>query len=298
MKEMIKIENLKKSFGKFQALKDVTFTVNAGEVVGFLGPNGAGKSTTIRTLLGLLKKDSGTVTIFGQDVFTAADAIHEKIAYVPGETNVWDNMRGGDILALFAKLRKNVNLDKQAELIQAFHFDINKKAKAYSKGNKQKIALISALATEADLYIFDEPTSGLDPLMENVFQTEVKRLKQAGKAILLSSHILSEVEKLADTIVIIKDGEIIERGSLQELKSITQSKMTVTTASELSSLGDFSSVSQLQISGNTATFLLDDTGVAAVMSYLAAQEIIKIATQKPTLDELFMDKYAEGGDAR
>ncbi len=298
MKEMIKIENLKKSFGKFQALKDVTFTVNAGEVVGFLGPNGAGKSTTIRTLLGLLKKDSGTVTIFGQDVFTAADAIHEKIAYVPGETNVWDNMRGGDILALFAKLRKNVNLDKQAELIQAFHFDINKKAKAYSKGNKQKIALISALATEADLYIFDEPTSGLDPLMENVFQTEVKRLKQAGKAILLSSHILSEVEKLADTIVIIKDGEIIERGSLQELKSITQSKMTVTTASELSSLGDFSSVSQLQISGNTATFLLDDTGVAAVMNYLAAQEIIKIATQKPTLDELFMDKYAEGGDAR
>ncbi len=295
--EIIKIENLKKSFGKFQALKDVTFTVNAGEVVGFLGPNGAGKSTTIRTLLGLLKKDSGNVMIFGQDVFTAADAIHEKIAYVPGETNVWDNMRGGDILALFAKLRKNVNLDKQAELIQAFHFDVNKKAKAYSKVNKQKIALISALATEADLYIFDEPTSGLDPLMENVFQTEVKRLKQAGKAILLSSHILSEVEKLADTIVIIKDGEIIERGSLQELKSITQSKMIVTTKTELSGLRDFSSVSQLQISGNTATFLLDDAGVPAVMSYLAAQEIIKIATQKLTLDELFMDKYAEGGDA-
>jgi ABC-type uncharacterized transport system ATPase subunit len=133
--------------------------------------------------------------------------------------------------------------------------------------------------------------------MENVFQTEVKRLKQAGKAILLSSHILSEVEKLADTIVIIKDGEIIERGSLQELKSITQSKMIVTTKTELSGLRDFSSVSQLQISGNTATFLLDDAGVPAVMSYLAAQEIIKIATQKPTLDELFMDKYAEGGDA-
>ncbi len=297
MSEIIKIENLKKSFGKFQALKDVTFTVNAGEVVGFLGPNGAGKSTTIRTLLGLLKKDSGTVMIFSQDVFTAADAIHEKIAYVPGETNVWDNMRGGDILALFAKLRKNVNLHKQTELIQAFHFDVNKKAKAYSKGNKQKIALISALATEADLYIFDEPTSGLDPLMENVFQTEVKRLKQADKAILLSSHILSEVEKLADTIVIIKDGEIIERGSLQELRSITQSKVIVTTRTELSGLRDFSSVSQLQISGNTATFLLDDAGVPAVMSYLAAQEIIKIATQKATLDELFMDKYAEGGDA-
>ncbi|GAB2021077.1 ABC transporter ATP-binding protein [Pseudolactococcus yaeyamensis] len=295
MSEIIKIENLKKSFGKFQALKDVTFTVNAGEVVGFLGPNGAGKSTTIRTLLGLLKRDSGTVTIFGQDVFTAADAIHEKIAYVPSETNVWDNMRGGDILALFAKLRKNVNLDKQDELIKAFNFDVNKKAKAYSKGNKQKIALISALATEADLYIFDEPTSGLDPLMENVFQNEVKRLKQAGKAILLSSHILSEVEKLADTIVIIKEGEIIERGSLQELKSITQSKMSVTTKSDLSGLGDFSSVSQLQISGKTATFLLDDAGVAAVMSYLAAQEILKIATQKPTLDELFMDKY-EGGE--
>ena len=295
MTEMIKIENLKKSFGKFQALKDVTFTVNAGEVVGFLGPNGSGKSTTIRTLLGLLRRDGGTVTIFNQDVFTATDAIHEKIAYVPGETNVWDNMRGGDILALFAKLRKNVNLDKQAELIKAYNFDVNKKSKAYSKGNKQKIALISALATEADLYIFDEPTSGLDPLMENVFQNEVKRLKKAGKAILLSSHILSEVEKLADTIVIIKNGEIIERGSLQELKSITQSKMSVTTKSELTGLREFSSVSQLQISGNTATFLLDDAGITAVMSYLAAREIIKIETQKPTLDELFMDKY-EGGE--
>lgn len=190
---------------------------------------------------------------------------------------------------------KNVNLDKQAELIKAFNFDVNKKSKAYSKGNKQKIALISALATEADLYIFDEPTSGLDPLMENVFQNEVKRLKKAGKAILLSSHILSEVEKLADTIVIIKNGEIIERGSLQELKSITQSKMSVTTKSELTGLREFSSVSQLQISGNTATFLLDDAGITAVMSYLAAREIIKIETQKPTLDELFMDKY-EGGE--
>lgn len=299
MSEIVKIEKLSKSFGHFQALKEVSFSVHSGEVVGFLGPNGAGKSTTIRTLLGLLKKDSGTVTIFGQDVFSAADKIHDKIAYVPGETNVWDNMRGGDILALFAKLRQSVNLDKQAELIQAFDFDITKKAKAYSKGNKQKIALISALSTEADLYIFDEPTSGLDPLMEQVFLTEVKRLKQAGKAVLLSSHILSEVEKLADTIVIIKKGAIIEQGNLQALKSITQSKMRVTTVRELSGLDDFSSVSQLQVTDNTATFLLDDAGTSEVMAYLASQDIVKIETQKPTLDELFMDKYAQttGGEA-
>lgn len=299
MREVIKIENLQKSFGKFQALKDVSFTVHAGEVVGFLGPNGAGKSTTIRTLLGLLKRDAGTVTIFGEDVFTQADAIHEKIAYVPGETNVWDNMRGGDILALFAKLRPNVNFDRQAELIKRFDFDVNKKAKAYSKGNKQKIALISALATEAELYIFDEPTSGLDPLMENVFQQEVLRLKKAGKAVLLSSHILSEVEKLADTIVIIKNGEIIERGSLQELKTITQSKMSVTTVADLSGLRAFSSVTQLQLSGNqntTATFLLDHDGTTEVMTYLAAQKMLTIDNQKPTLDELFMDKYAESED--
>jgi ABC-type multidrug transport system ATPase subunit len=296
MTEIIKINNLKKAFGKFQALKDVSFTVNSGEVVGFLGPNGAGKSTTIRTLLGLLKRDAGTVTIFGEDVFTQADSIHKKIAYVPGETNVWDNMRGGDILALFAKLRQNVNLDKQAELIKSFDFDVNKKAKAYSKGNKQKIALISALATDADLYIFDEPTSGLDPLMENIFQKEVMALKKAGKAVLLSSHILSEVEKLADTIVIIKNGRIIERGSLQELKAITQSKMTVTTRGELSGLRDFSSVTQLQLSGDlehTATFLLDHEAVPAVMAYLAERQILAIENQQPTLDDLFMDKYAE-----
>ena len=208
--EVVKINHLEKTFGKFRALNDVSFTVNSGEILGFIGPNGSGKSTTIRILLGLLRPSGGSATIFGKDVFTQSDSIHENIAYVPGETNVWKNMKGGDILLLFSKLRKNVDLSKQKELIERFDFDVNKTSGSYSKGNRQKIALISALSTDADLYIFDEPTSGLDPLMESVFQTEVRRLKKEGKAVLLSSHILSEVENLADRVAIIKE-ELLQK---------------------------------------------------------------------------------------
>ena len=220
MGALLKVSQLKKQFGKFEALKNVTFELHSGEVLGYVGPNGAGKSTTIRILLGLIKASSGSATIFGKNVFTDALAIHKNIAYVPGDVYLWPNLSGGEIIDLFLKMHGHFDPQKRDELIKKFEFDPKKKARSYSKGNRQKVALIAALASQAELYIFDEPTSGLDPLMEAVFQEEVERLKQQGKAILLSSHILSEVERLCDKIAIIRAGEIVEFGSLDEMRHL------------------------------------------------------------------------------
>ncbi len=292
--EVVKINHLEKTFGKFRALNDVSFTVNSGEILGFIGPNGSGKSTTIRILLGLLRPSGGSATIFGKDVFTQSDSIHENIAYVPGETNVWKNMKGGDILLLFSKLRKNVDLSKQKELIERFDFDVNKTSGSYSKGNRQKIALISALSTDADLYIFDEPTSGLDPLMESVFQTEVRRLKKEGKAVLLSSHILSEVENLADRVAIIKEGNVIDIGSIADMRHLSQSKVTVSVSGDLANLNQLKGIHDLVITGQTARFRLEDDATAAVMKFLSDQGIRSISNVPPTLEELFVGKYEKG----
>lgn len=189
MEEIIKVSHLKKNFGKTTALSDVTFTVNAGEVVGFIGPNGAGKSTTIHTLLGIIEKSGGQATIFNKDVWKESLAIHEKISYVPGDVALWGNLTGGEIIDLFMSLHGHGDKKQRDYLIKRFELDPKKKAKSYSKGNRQKVGLIAALSVASELYIFDEPTSGLDPLMEAVFQEEVAKLKEAGKAILLSSHI-------------------------------------------------------------------------------------------------------------
>ena len=192
---IIELDHLQKNFGKFAALKDVSFTLAPGQVLGFLGPNGAGKSTTIRAILGLLKKSGGSVTVFGKDAWRDDAAIHPRIAYVPGDVYLWPNLSGGEIIDLLLRLNGRQHNQKTDELIKAFEFDPKKKARTYSKGNRQKVALIAALSQDADLYIFDEPTSGLDPLNEQTFQQEVLKLKRAGKSVLLSSHILSEVER-------------------------------------------------------------------------------------------------------
>lgn len=211
---ILHIDHLQKNFGKFHALKNITFDIYPGEVFGFIGPNGAGKSTTIRTILGILRASGGRATIFGKDVFKDAVEIHKRIAYVPGDVYLWPNLTGGEIIDLFLKLGHSRHTLKTDELIKKFQLDPTKKARTYSKGNRQKVALIAAFSTKADLYIFDEPTSGLDPLNEEIFQKEVFNLKETGKAVLLSSHILSEVEKMCDNIGIIRNGEIVETGSL------------------------------------------------------------------------------------
>ncbi|WP_251711744.1 ABC transporter ATP-binding protein [Lactococcus ileimucosae] len=291
MQKIVEIKNLQKNFGKFQALKDVTLDVNAGEVLGYIGPNGSGKSTTLRVLLGIIKKSGGSATIFGKDVWTDAIEIHKKIAYVPGDVYLWPNLTGGEIIDLFLKLHGHADIQKKDELIAKFELDPRKKARSYSKGNRQKIALIAALATDAELYIFDEPTSGLDPLMESVFQAEVQRLKKAGKAIILSSHILSEVERLADRVAVIRKGEIVETGSLEDLRHLTRDTFKVETVQVPEELHGLEGVYDLQLTDNKAVFQVDSDKTDIVLKTLLKYGVKKLESTPPTLEELFMHHY-------
>lgn len=288
---VVEIKHLQKHFGKFQALEDITLTVNSGEVFGFIGPNGAGKSTTIRTLLGILKKSGGTATIFGQDVWRDAVAIHKRLAYVPGDVYLWPNLSGGEVIDLFLKLNDQKHSARTDTLIKAFELDVTKKCHTYSKGNRQKVALIAALSTAADLYIFDEPTSGLDPLMEEVFQKQVLALKDAGKSVLLSSHILSEVEHMCDRIAIIRAGQIIETGTLDDMRQLSRTQVTVTTEKENTQIGENPAVHGFKQTGNKATFAVDSEALATVISDLAPLGVRSLQSTPPTLEDLFMRYY-------
>ena len=214
----LEITNLTKKFGKFTALDEVNLQIAEGEVFGYIGPNGAGKTTTIRTALGILQATSGTVTVFGKDAWKDAVEIHKRIAYVPGDVNLWGNLTGGEVIDLFVSLRGKHDKDRREKLLKDFELDPAKKCRTYSKGNRQKVALVAAFASEADLFILDEPTSGLDPLMEQVFQECVLEQKKNGKGVLLSSHILSEIERLCDRVGIIREGKIVETGTLSRLR--------------------------------------------------------------------------------
>jgi ABC-2 type transport system ATP-binding protein len=289
--KILEVKNLQKSFGKFQALSNVNFDVNAGEVLGYIGPNGAGKSTTIRVLLGIIRANAGSVKIFGKDVWSEAIDIHKHIAYVPGDVYLWPNLSGGEIIDLFLKLHGNGNKAKRDELIKKFELDPKKKARSYSKGNRQKIALIAALASDAELYIFDEPTSGLDPLMEAIFQEEVGKLKAAGKAILLSSHILSEVEKLADRVAVIRKGEIVETGSLDDLRHLTRYQYKIETAEVATALENLASVHDLKIEGKKASFQADSDKIDEILNVIMPYRITKLESTPPTLEDLFMRHY-------
>ena len=297
--EVMKLIQVKKNFGKFEALKDVSFTLNKGEVLGFIGPNGAGKSTTIRVLLGMLKASGGQAQIFNQDVWQEAVTIHRQIAYVPGDVNLWPNLTGGEIIDLLLSLNQQTRNQETERLIDAFQLDTGKKARNYSKGNRQKVALIAALSQAAELYIFDEPTSGLDPLNERTFQKEVLRLKEAGKSVLLSSHILSEVEKMCDQIVIIREGEIIEQGSLKELRHLTRLELSVETKESLAELASNTAVHELNFvdeTKNQATFTLDQEQLPELMSWLSQRGIVSIVSTPPTLEDLFLHYYGKGGN--
>lgn len=291
MDKLVEVKGLQKNFGQFQALKDVSFEVNAGEVLGYIGPNGAGKSTTIRILLGIIRATQGKVQIFGKDVWQDSIEIHKKIAYVPVDVYLWPNLSGGETIDLFLKLHGAINQEKRDQLIKKFDLNPKKKVRSYSKGNRQKIALIAALATEAELYIFDEPTSGLDPLMEAVFQEEVKALKAAGKAIILSSHILSEVEKLADRVAVIRKGEIVETGTLDDLRHLTRYQYKVETEQEAVGLKELSSVHDLQIKENEATFQADSDAIDEILKTLLLYGVKKLEATPPTLEDLFMRHY-------
>jgi len=294
MKPIIELQGVKKKFSKFQALSDVTFSVHQGEVIGFIGPNGAGKSTTIRTLLGIINRDEGKAEIFGKDVWRDSVEIHKRISYVPGDVALWGNLTGGEIIDLFMKLHGAGDQMKRNDLINRFELDPKKKAKSYSKGNRQKVGLIAALAVESDLYIFDEPTSGLDPLMEAVFQDEIEKLKQAGKSILLSSHILSEVERLADRVIIIRKGEIVETGTLQELRHLTRSVLTLETKQDLSLIRDLDGVHDFtQHDTNLAEFSIESSYMNAILTEAVQLEVIRLEVVPPSLEDLFMRHYEQ-----
>jgi len=219
---VIEIKQLVKKFGKFTALDGVDFELDEGQVHAYLGPNGAGKTTTIRVLLGILRATSGSVSMFGKDAWKHSVELHKRLAYVPGEVNLWGNLTGGEVIDLMLSLRKPDKHHKERRelFLKRFELDPSKKCHTYSKGNRQKVALVAALASDAELFVFDEPSSGLDPLMEKVFQDIVLELKKDGKSVLLSSHILSEVEKLADKISIIRNGKIIQSGTMDEISKV------------------------------------------------------------------------------
>lgn len=289
---ILHIDHLQKRFGKFQALKNISFDIYPGEVFGFIGPNGAGKSTTIRTILGILRASSGQATIFGKDVFKNAVEIHKKIAYVPGDVYLWPNLTGGEIIDLLLKLSHDQHSVKTYQLIKEFQLDTTKKARTYSKGNRQKVALIAAFSSDADLYIFDEPTSGLDPLNEEIFQKEVLKLKAAGKAVLLSSHILSEVEKMCDRIGIIRDGKIVETGSLEQMRHLTRTLIKVQTRLPVPELSTLPGVHNLTVEkGNFLNLSVDSEQMETIMNYLVQKQIVSLQATPPTLEDLFMRYY-------
>lgn len=291
MTDIVKVQGLQKKFGKFQALRDVSFTIRSGEVVGFIGPNGAGKSTTIRALLGIIKRDAGIAEIFGKDVWKDSLEIHKRISYVPGDVALWESLTGGEIIDLFIKLHGSGDKEKRDYLIKRFELDPKKKAKGYSKGNRQKVGLIAALSVDSDLYIFDEPTSGLDPLMEQVFQEEVKKIKASGKAILLSSHILSEVERLTDKVVIIRQGEIVETGTLDELRHLTRSTVTLVTSGDVSKMAFVDGVHDFVQNDSQATFSVDNQYLNSILIEASKLGVTRFESIPPTLEDLFMRHY-------
>ncbi|NLM74866.1 MAG: ABC transporter ATP-binding protein [Clostridiaceae bacterium] len=294
---IVKVSNLRKKYGKFTALDRINLEVNRGEIYGFIGPNGAGKTTTIRIMLGILKATGGKAEIFGLDAWKDAVEIHKKVAYVPGEVNLWPNLTGGETIDLFVKLRGSNNKSRRDELIERFDLDPSRKCRTYSKGNRQKVALIAAFASDADLYILDEPTSGLDPLMENVFQECVREAKQEGKSIFLSSHILSEVEKLCDKVSIIRQGKIIETGTLEELRHLTRTSIFVQTKETIPALNELKGVHDIEEKDNSIYFQVDTEELANVIKYISQFEILKLESAPPTLEDLFMRHYkGEAGE--
>ncbi|MFL1378324.1 ABC transporter ATP-binding protein [Nocardiopsis protaetiae] len=282
-----------KYFGRFQALDGLDLTVETGRVAGFLGPNGSGKSTAIRILLGLLRSDAGTVRLLGGDPWKDAVALHRRIAYVPGDVTLWPNLTGGQAIDLLGRLRGGLDRGRREELLARFELDPAKKARTYSKGNRQKVALVAALASDAELLILDEPTSGLDPLMEAVFTRCVLEAKEQGRTVLLSSHILSEVEKLCDTVTIIRQGRTVESGTLEDLRHLTRSAVRATLARDPGAVAALAGVHNAEVDGDRISMDVDNDRLDAVMTAVADLGVRSLTVNPPSLEELFLRHYGD-----
>jgi polyether ionophore transport system ATP-binding protein len=290
----ITVRDLVKTFGHVRALDGLDLEVATGEVHGFLGPNGSGKSTTIRVLLGLLRADSGDAVLLGGDPWRDAVELHRRLAYVPGDVNLWPNLSGGEVIDLLGRLRGGLNHERRERLLERFDLDPRKKARTYSKGNRQKVALVAALASDAELLVLDEPTSGLDPLMETVFQDTVREIVADGRrTVLLSSHILAEVEALCDRVSIIRLGRTVESGTLAELRHLTRTSVAVETDQTLDGLADLPGVHDPKIDGTRASFDIETAQLDDVVRFLATRGVRSLVSQPPTLEELFLRHYGD-----
>ncbi len=292
MSAVIEIRELTKRFGRYTALDRLDLTLLQGEVLGFLGPNGAGKSTTIRTVLGLLRPDSGQVELFGQDPWRDVVSLHRRLAYVPGDVNLWPTLTGGEAIDLLGRLRGGLNERRRKDLIEAFDLDPRKKGRTYSKGNRQKVAIIAALASDVELLILDEPSAGLDPVLEKVFRDEVLRMKGEGASVLLSSHIMSEVEALADRISIIASGRVLQTGTLASMQQSTRTSVTARLQRPPGGIADLRGVHDVHVVGDRLRCSVDAADLPGFMTALAGYGIVSLTSEPPSLEELFLRHYS------
>ncbi|MFC6285158.1 ATP-binding cassette domain-containing protein [Nocardioides sp. GCM10027113] len=293
MENPVEIRGLVKTFGATRALDGLDLTVRRGEIHGFLGPNGAGKSTTIRVLLGLLRKDSGEVRLFGGDPWHDAAELHRRVAYVPGDVNLWPNLTGGEAIDLLGRLRGGLDEQRRAELVERFELDPTKKGRSYSKGNRQKVALVAALSSDVELLLLDEPTSGLDPLMDAVFREYVDTFRDEGHSVLLSSHILAEVEHLCDRVSIIRNGVTVESGTLGELRHLTRTLIAADLRTTPHGLSALPGVHDVEVDGTRVRLQVDTNSLDPVLDALQAAGVLSLTSQPPTLEELFMRHYGD-----
>src|SRR5829696_763301 len=284
---VISVTGLHKWFGQTHALDGLDLEVRAGEVHGFLGPNGAGKSTTVRVLLGLLRADSGQARVLGGDPWRDTATLHRRIAYCPGDVSLWPNLSGGAVIDLFGRLRGDLDKERRDQLLDCFELDPKKKGRSYSKGNRQKVAIVAALASDAELLILDEPTSGLDPLMEAVFQEEIARAKARGCTVLLSSHILSEAEALADTISIIRDGRVVETGTLAQLRGRTRTAIHAVLTTAPSGPGSLPALEDVHLDGQRLTAVVEPSRLDEAMTELTRYGLTSLTVAPPSLESLF-----------
>jgi ABC-2 type transport system ATP-binding protein len=299
MANVVEMAGVVKRFGAVTALDGLDLAVAAGEVHGFLGPNGSGKSTTLRLLLGVLRSDGGSVRVLGQDPWGEVATLHRRLAYVPGDVALWPNLTGGEVIDLLGRLQGARDVARRDRLVELFDLDPTKRARTYSKGNRQKVALVAALATDAELFLFDEPTSGLDPLMADAFRGCVRELRDRGRTVLLSSHILSEAEALSDRVSIIRAGTVVETGRLEQLRHLTRTSVTADVVTVPPGLALLPGVHDVVVDGHRVSAQVEPAGLALLMQALTAGGLHALTSQPPTLEDLFLRHYGPAaGDGR
>ncbi|WP_037305824.1 ABC transporter ATP-binding protein [Amycolatopsis orientalis] len=289
----IELRGVRKSFGRTVALDGLDLTVRTGEVHGFLGPNGAGKTTTLRLLLGLLRADAGEMRLLGGDPWRDAVSLHRRLAYVPGEVSLWPTLTGGEVIDLLGRLRGGIDPRRRDRYLELFDLDPTRKGRAYSKGNRQKVAVVAALASDVELLLLDEPTAGLDPLMEDAFRGCIREERDRGRTVLLSSHILAEAEALSDRVSIIRGGRVVDTGSLAELRHLTRTSLTARLTGPPDGLATLPGVHDLSQDRETVRMTVDNSELSAVLAALGRIGVLGLTSQAPTLEELFLRHYRE-----